>query len=72
MTFENEADYDEIDMDDELVIENAREQIKNGSSIVVKNVTKGKDIKVNVALSQRQVEIILAGGLLNYTRQQNQ
>ncbi|HOM01992.1 MAG TPA: aconitate hydratase [Acetivibrio sp.] len=72
MTFENEADYDDIDMNDELVIENAREQIKNGSSIVVKNVTKGKDIKVNVSLSQRQVEMILAGGLLNYTRQQNQ
>lgn len=72
MTFENEADYDEIDMGDELVIENARDQIKNGSSIVVKNVTKGKDIKVNVSLSERQVEMILAGGLLNYTRQQNQ
>jgi len=72
MTFENEADYDDVDMNDELVIENAREQIKNGSSIVVKNVTKGKDIKVNVSLSQRQVEMILAGGLLNYTRQQNQ
>jgi aconitate hydratase len=72
MTFENEADYDDIDMNDELVIENAKEQIKNGSSIVVKNITKGKDIKVNVSLSQRQVEMILAGGLLNYTRQQNQ
>jgi len=33
MTFENEADYDEIDMDDELVIENAREQIKTAAAL---------------------------------------
>ncbi len=71
MTFENEADYDDIDMEDELLIENARDQIKAGSSLVVRNVTKGKDIKVNVSLSERQVEIILAGGLINYTKQQS-
>jgi len=71
MTFENEADYDEIDMDDELVIENAREQIKNGSSIVVKNVTKGKDIKVMLLVAKTSGNNS-AGGLLNYTRQQNQ
>ncbi|HOQ38005.1 MAG TPA: aconitate hydratase [Acetivibrio sp.] len=72
MTFENEADYDDIDMEDELLIENARDQIKAGSSLVVRNVTKGKDIKVNVSLSERQVEIILAGGLINYTKQQSE
>jgi aconitate hydratase len=71
MTFENEADYDEIGMKDELRIENARDQIKAGSGLVVRNVTKGKDIKVNVTLSERQVEIILAGGLINYTKQQS-
>jgi len=71
MTFENEADYDEIGMNDELLIENARDQIKAGSGLVVRNVTKGKDIKVNVTLSERQVEIILAGGLINYTKQQS-
>ncbi|MFZ5985842.1 MAG: aconitate hydratase [Bacillota bacterium] len=72
MTFENEADYNEIDMGDELLIENAREQIKGGSKVIVRNITKNKDIKVNVSLSERQVEMVLAGGLLNYTRQQSQ
>lgn len=71
MTFENEVDYDEIDMEDELLIENAREQLKAGGSIVVRNVTKGKEIKVNVSLSERQLEIILAGGLINNTKQQS-
>ncbi|HHV98246.1 MAG TPA: aconitate hydratase [Clostridiaceae bacterium] len=67
MTFADEADYDRIDAGDELVLENAREQVKNGSELVLKNKTKNIDIKVKMSLSQRQVEIILAGGLLNYT-----
>lgn len=71
MTFVNEADYDAIDMGDELLLENAREQIKAGSGIVIMNKTKGTEIKVSIALSERQVEMILAGGLLNYTKQQN-
>ncbi|MCX7708640.1 MAG: aconitate hydratase [Clostridia bacterium] len=71
MTFANEADYDAIDLGDELVLENAREQVKAGSDLVIMNKTKGKEIKVKVALSGRQIDMILAGGLLNYTRQQN-
>jgi len=72
MTFADESDYDCIECGDELVLEDARNQIKNGRELVLRNVTKNKDIPVKVALSERQVEIILAGGLLNYTRRQNQ
>ena len=71
MVFDNEADYDGIDSEDELVIENIREQIKSGDNIVVFNKTKNKEFKVKLILSERQVEIILAGGLLNYTKKQN-
>jgi len=67
MTFVNEADYDRIDSGDELVLENAREQVIKGNELILRNKTKNIDIKVKVSLSQRQVEIILAGGLLNYT-----
>jgi len=72
MVFVNESDYDQIDIGDQLVFENAIEQIKSGKEMVIKNVTKGKDIKVKVTLSDRQVDMILAGGLINYTRKQNQ
>ncbi|MCX8130535.1 MAG: aconitate hydratase [Clostridia bacterium] len=72
MTFANEADYDTIDTGDQLVMENAKEQIKSSSELVIKNVTKNTEIKVKVALSDRQIEIVLAGGLLNYTRKQSQ
>ncbi len=68
MTFENEADYDLIDMNDELIIENAIEQIKKADTIVVKNLSKNTEFNTKVSLSDRQVQMILAGGLLNYTR----
>ncbi|MBZ4646180.1 MAG: aconitate hydratase [Petroclostridium sp.] len=68
LTFDNEQDYDTIGMYDELVMEDAISQIKSGNPIIIKNVTKEKEIKVNISLSERQREIILAGGLLNYTR----
>ena len=68
MTFVNEADYDRIANGDVLVLENVREQIKAGNDLVLKNKTTNTEIKVKTALSGRQVDIMLAGGLLNYTR----
>jgi len=72
MTFVDEADYDRIKDGDVLVLENAREQIKAGDELTLKNITANTTINVKVALSERQVEIMLAGGLLNYTRKQEQ
>lgn len=68
LTFVNEEDYDGIDQDDQLVIEDAVAQIKAGDKLIVRNVTKNKDIEVMLALSPRLKEVILAGGLLNYTK----
>ena len=72
MTFVNENDYDDIDLNDKLVIENAVEMVKNEDKFFVKNVTKGKEYEVEIVLSERQREMMLAGGLLNYTREKNQ
>ena len=70
LTFKNEEDYDKIDQMDDMIIENAAEQIKSGT-VTVKNITKGFDFETAVSLSDRQKEMIYAGGLLNYTRQSN-
>ena len=69
LTFKNPEDYDKIDRDDEIVIENATGQVKAGGDIIIKNVTKGIDIVTETMLSDRQIDMILAGGLLNYTRE---
>ncbi|MCI5970779.1 MAG: aconitate hydratase [Clostridia bacterium] len=69
MTFADEADYDKIDMMDELVIENAIDSVMKDNSLTVKNLTKGTEFKVNFALSDRQRDIMALGGLLNYTKE---
>ena len=68
MTFADEADYDRIDQMDELSIHSVIGQIQNGDTVTVTNVTKGFDFLVDVALSPRQKDMLIAGGLLNYTK----
>ena len=69
MTFKNEDDYDRIDQMDELKITNLIDSIKNDSEIIVTNVTKGFDFTVLIDLSKRQRDMLVAGGLLNYTKE---
>ncbi len=67
MTFTDEADYEKMNNGDVLILENAREQIGSGSELILTNKTANTFIKVQSALSGRQVDILLTGGLLNYT-----
>ena len=69
LMFENEADYDKIDQGDELKIEHVAEQLRAGDTIEVQNATKGFTFKAKVSVSARQKEMLYAGGLLNYTKQ---
>ncbi|HZJ78756.1 MAG TPA: aconitate hydratase [Clostridia bacterium] len=69
LTFRNENDYDKIDTGDELKLTNIRESLKNKSEkISLKNVTKDEEYELDYILSDRQVDILIAGGLLNYTK----
>ncbi|MBQ3038264.1 MAG: aconitate hydratase [Clostridia bacterium] len=69
LTFKNEADYERIDQNDELKIENVIEQIKAGDEITVKNVTKNYEFTTVLSVSDRQKDMLYAGGLLNYTKE---
>ena len=70
MTFADEADYDRIDAGDVLAVENIVGQLKAGDEIKVTNKTKGFDFTAIVSVSDRQKEMLYAGGLLNYTKAQ--
>lgn len=72
LTFVNEADYDQLAQDNVLVIKDVRNALTQGPELEVTDQTTGFTFKVNHGLSERQVQIILAGGLLNFTRNQNQ
>ena len=70
LTFVNEADYDKIDQGDELELANVRKAIEAGESqLTLRDKTKGIDIPVLCELSGRTKDIVLAGGLLDYTRE---
>ena len=71
LTFKNEADYDMIEQGDELIIENVIEQIKAGNEIMVKNADKNCEFTTILSVSDRQKDMLYAGGLLNYTKEQN-
>ena len=71
LTFKNEDDYDLIAQGDELVIEGVRKSVENNETeLVVVDKTNGKEIPVLCELSGRMKNIMLAGGLLDYTREQ--
>lgn len=66
-TFANEADYDTIDEGDVLKISNLH-QLVPGKAMMVENVTKKTSFAVNHALSQLDIDILMAGGRLNYIK----
>lgn len=67
--FENPADYEKINADDEFDVENLNAAIKSANVITIKDKTSSLDFKCRLNLSQRDRQILLAGGLLNYTRE---
>ncbi len=69
LTFENEADYDKIDLGDRLTLPNIRQALETGAPIVMQNETKQESYPLSGGFSERQIAMLLAGGLLNYTRE---
>ena len=71
LVFENEADYDALSLGDALTVDNAREQVRaavSGTPVVV-SAPGGKKILTRLEISQRQAAMLLAGGLLNATKE---
>ena len=69
LTFANADDYDKITQGDELSLKGIKEAIINDKPAVLVNITTNEEYAINYDLSQRQKDIILAGGLLNYTKE---
>lgn len=67
MEFINLADYDDIDMMDDLVIDDIINQL-DSDQLIVKNLTKATSYKVNLCLSKKDVEVLKAGGKLNFMK----
>ena len=72
LTFRNEADYDGINEGDVLSLPDIRRRIAEGDDVVLKNETTGEEFILHSGFTKRQIDMLLAGGLLDYTRNQHQ
>ncbi len=70
LTFENPSDYDKFHQHDRLRIQNVIASLKARKPLIIENMTTGSKTTAVYDLSDRAIDIILAGGLLNYTREQ--
>ena len=55
-------------MGDELVLENIKDIIANGGNIILKNKTTGDEFELVAEFSDRDRDMLVEGGLLNYTK----
>lgn len=69
LNFKNPEDYDKISEGDDLALDGIKSAIIKGLPARLVNKTTGEEYELKYELSQRQKDIILAGGLLNYTRE---
>lgn len=72
LVFSDPADYDTVAPGDALEIDNTIETLHTGSMLIVKDVTQKITFNVKAPMTPRQIEIVAAGGLLNYTRRSQQ
>ena len=70
ITLANEADYDKIAEGDEIMIEGFAEAIKSKDTATLVVKKTGERVPLVLNFSARQREILLAGGTLNYTKNQ--
>jgi len=70
LEFKNPEDLDSIEQGDILKTENIRQQLKKKDSITIKNITKDSEIEVFHTLSDRQLQALLDGGIINTFKKQ--
>lgn len=69
MLFENTADYESIELMDELEIEDLLDQIRD-RRVLIRNKTRAFTFPVKLELSDNELEIVVSGGQLTYLKKQ--
>ena len=67
MEFEAEVDYDKVELLDELLISDIKRALIDGKARI-KNVTNGTSFNVYINLTGKEIDVIKAGGRLNYVK----
>jgi len=68
LIFKDPDEFQRIQQGDQLRIKDIRDRLEKDGFLKIENVTQQRTFEVSHGLSHREAEILLAGGLLNYTR----
>jgi aconitate hydratase len=68
LVFADESDYDAIQPGDEWEIRGIQKALQEGKGLTVHNLTQHTTFRTRYDLTERQVKIMLTGGLLNYIK----
>ncbi len=68
LIFQDAKEFERIEQGDQLRIEKIRDRLQANGSLTIQNVTQGRAFEVLHGLNEWEIEILLAGGLLNHTR----
>lgn len=69
MIFENPSDYDGLELEDELEIQNLLDQIPT-RTVEIKDKTRNFTFKAKLDLTDNEVQVILSGGQLAYLKKE--
>lgn len=67
LEFINEDDYENIDLMDEIIVNDIKDALVKGEVKAI-NVTKESEYKLKADLTEKEIEVIKAGGRLNYLK----
>jgi len=69
LTFAEAADYDAVAQGDILHLMRVLDALKAGPTFEIENVTKSRRLRVRHRYSGRQIDVLAAGGLINWARE---
>jgi aconitate hydratase len=70
LTFKDESDYDKAEVEQCWEFPNLREELEQGSDKITVRIDDGEELELTHDFSEHEREILLAGGLLRYLREQ--
>jgi aconitate hydratase len=69
LSFVDAADYERIEAGDTIRLVDLRNALVAGPELTVENATRGHAFKVSHAMSERQVQYVLRGGLIKWMKE---
>jgi aconitate hydratase len=70
LTFDDPQDWERIDQEDTLILDNLIADLQTGRQVRIRNRTKNQVYTLIYTLSGRQLRVLLVGGLINAIRKQ--